>query len=137
MITPFDIWLISTANSVIGLLFFITVVSALTSAAAGIVFVASNFYKNEYELDKYLSGVTKSILKLSVPTLLVSLILLTAIPSSKTLAAMYVIPKIANSDIVQKDLTEATQAIVRLAKDWAEKEIGPGKEAADCDSKEP
>lgn len=44
-------------------------------------------------------------------------------PDSKTLAAMYVVPALAKSELVSKDISDAGKAILRLATQWAEEKL--------------
>lgn len=46
-------------------------------------------------------------------------------PSTKLLAAMYVVPAIANSEITGKDLPEACKAIVKATTEWVEQQALP------------
>ena len=58
---------------------------------------------------------------------IVSVILCVITPNSNTIAAMYVVPALAKSQLVSKDIPDAGKAILKLATKWAEDKLTDGE----------
>lgn len=72
---------------------------------------------------EYVDERIKIWLRRSFYTAIVSIILCILTPDSKTIAAMYVVPALAKSELVSKDLPDAGKAILKLATKWAEDKL--------------
>lgn len=64
---------------------------------------------------------------------IVSIILCALTPNSKTIAAMYVVPALAKSELVSKDIPDAGKAIIKLATKWAEDKLTCGEYAKESE----
>ena len=118
-ISPFDIYFIGLADSL----------KTMFEAVAGISFImftlgtlAYFFFNDEYMVskdvrDRILPPLKKGI-KILPWVVIAGAFLAILTPSSKTLAAMLVIPKLANSEIVSKDLPKAGKAMIEMATEW-------------------
>jgi len=71
------------------------------------------------------------LLKVSGIVLSILIILTLIIPSTKTAAIMYTVPKIVNSDFCNKDLPQDAQAVYNLAVDRIKKELTNSKNNSD------
>ena len=109
-ITPFEIYLIMQLNSLCGLLLVLCVVTGGVSAGSFIEFLSVFTTEEKRTL-------LKKVLKISVPLSIMSLLLFVFIPSSKTVAAMYIVPKIVNNENAQKLPDEMLQLFRESIKD--------------------
>ena len=86
----------------------------VASIASGCTFISSVFFIARYSDDEEDADKRRAFksLVLAIPTLAIAV----AIPSSKTFAAMVVLPKIARSEAVQKDIPELYNAAIEKLK---------------------
>lgn len=116
--TPFTIYLWGIADNVHDMISFAAIVSLVAGMLASIfVFIALSEGVDKEE-KVFLKRLLKSILSFAA----FSSILSALTPDSKTVAAMVVIPAIAQSEAIQKDAPELYKmAIDRLKETLAEK----------------
>lgn len=67
--------------------------------------------------------VGRNILRVSVPSLVIGIVIAVFVPNTKEMAAIWVVPKLANSESV----SEIADGIKTLAVEWLE-ELRPGKD---------
>lgn len=118
-ITPFEIYLVMQMNSLCWLLLILCLVTGGISVVSFIELL-SVFTTEEKRTP------LKRVLKISVPLSIVFLLLFVFTPSTKTVAAMYVVPKIVNNENVQKLPDEMLQLFHESIKDMMPKK---GKES--------
>lgn len=117
-LTALDVYIVSLIGNLAGMF---AVVAGL-SVIACILFLIKYFDDADYRDGKAetdLKYVTRAATVLGV-----SVFLATIIPDKKTLAAMYIIPAVANSEFVSKDLPESGKQIVKAAVKWVEQAAG-------------
>lgn len=125
-ITPLDIYLVSLADDLVKALGLVFVCSVATIVVSGFSFIMAQDCSDR---DDWQPLFRKAIRNAFI-TLLVSFSLIVVIPDSKTLAAMYIIPRLANSEIVSKDIPEAGKALIEMATEWMRTQTKSIKEAA-------
>lgn len=106
-VTPLMIYLITLADNIRGLLSFIFTFGGILSAVAF-------FSSLEFDIS---TEVRIKWIKRVLPALFTCIILFVLIPSSKTLAAMYVIPPIVNNESVQELPAEILSFVKEYLKD--------------------
>jgi len=118
-ISPFTVYLVMQADEVCTAFFLASIISPVGAAALFAMYHMDSYkrtsplYKDERDqVESYLSTLLRWAKRLSVLSA-VSLPLAVLLPSTKTLAAMIIVPAIVNSDAIQKDVPE----IYELAKD--------------------
>lgn len=93
-LTPFTVYLIMQADNVCGLFVGLTILSGSAGLILGIARAAEDY-------------IAKTRVYVTVATIFViGLLGIAAMPSTKTLAAMFVVPALANSDFIKKDAPE-------------------------------
>ena len=102
------IYLVGIADSICTFLLIFTIALAAYSLVAFIFNTENHSEKGD---DDYLSGGKASL----ISTIILSLIL-TFIPSSKVLVTMIILPEIANSEVIKKDLPEIYNLAVEKLK---------------------
>lgn len=112
MITPFQIYLWGIADKALGMSLCVVIISA---TALMLVFMTSaatfNTDPDAESVGKHLKGAVKPL----VVIIAISGLCATAIPDSRTIAAMLVLPAIAESEVIKKDLPEIySMAVERL-----------------------
>lgn len=118
-ITPFEIYLVMQMDS------FCVLFSVLFLFMGGLA-LASVFVVCEYDTENKRRTLFKKVLMVTATLSVVSLLLAVFIPSSKTVAAMYVVPKIVNNENVQKIPDEMLQLFRESIKDMTPRK---GKES--------
>lgn len=113
MITPLDIYLVSQCDRLAMLL---SVVGAGGFLFALIFFVMSMDDHLGEDVDRRLRRQAEKLFVMAC----VAWFLFTFAPSSRTVAAMVVVPKIVNSDVMQKDIPDAVKKLLREYIDKAE-----------------
>ena len=127
-VTAFDIYLIGIMDKIVEP----TLVIGGFSFAIGLFCLVARFLNeltcceglmNEGDKDaiRKLASWAKRMLTIGATLLVIG----SLAPSTKLLAAMYVVPAIANSEIASKDLPEACKAIVKAATEWVEQQALP------------
>lgn len=86
------------------------------------------FVSMDTDYDANLMRRAKHLLKISAAAGLISVLLVTFIPSSKTLAAMYVLPAIAKNEQLQNFAGNSLKALELLSKQWV-KDLTPSDES--------
>lgn len=76
---------------------------------------------------EYVDEHIKIWLRRSFYAAIVSIIICGLTPDSKTISAMYVVPALAKSELVSKDIPDAGKAILKLATKWAEDKLTDGE----------
>lgn len=130
-ITPLDIYLVSIVDDIRIASFVITVLSTF----AVVIFIGLTMaFKSDYSdlsaEDKLFAHKISIYLKKSLTVMVLSAALLIFTPSSRALAAMYVIPRLANSEIVSKDIPAAGKALIEMATEWMRSQTKSIKEVA-------
>lgn len=110
-ITPFDIYLVAIADNLSSAFNFFSFLSLGTSA---ISFMLS--FRPDAN-DGFRLRMRK-LANRAIVSFFVCFAFAILTPSSKTIAAMFVIPKLANSELVTKDIPDAGKAILGLATEW-------------------
>lgn len=110
-----DYMKLSFANIAIGC-FILTFVSFVVSAAAA---------DESSESGRWIWSLAKITRRITVPVLILSCMLATFMPPSKTIAMMYVIPEIANSAVIKQDVPEIYNLAVDALKDQLKTYIAP------------
>lgn len=118
-ITPFEIYLVMQMNSLCVLLLILCLATGGISVLSFIELLCP--FATE-EKRTFL----KKVLKISVPLSIVFLLLFAVTPSTKTVAAMYVVPKVVNNENAQKLPDEMLQLFRESIKDMMPKK---GKES--------
>lgn len=119
-ISPFDIYFISLANSLktmFGIVASISFIMLILGTAVAYPLSNDECLVSEDDRDKIPTLIKKGI-KILPWVVIAATFLAIFTPSSKTLAAMLVIPKLANSEIMSKDLPEAGKAMIEMAIEW-------------------
>jgi len=111
-ITAFDIYLVSLADKIISPAGFIACLSlAITIFLFAIWFFSVSDTTSEAEQAKFVARITMAI------TIVCGSIAV-FVPSSKTIAAMYVLPAIVNNEHIQNSTGNALEALENLTKEW-------------------
>lgn len=113
-ITPLDIYLVSLCGKISDLVGIAMMSGVVAIIASGIVVGINN---TEYG-NKHLASIFAKCMKRSAVFVCFATAIYAITPSSKALAAMYVIPAIANSGLVSKDIPEAGKALIEMATEW-------------------
>jgi len=125
-ITPFNVYLWQMADEVRSTCGGVVFASVLL-AILGVVFL---FLSNDKGVDKELKPVFSSISKwsllFSLPAILLLGTLSSVLPSSKTVALMYVLPEIANSEVVKRDVPEIYNLAVEALKEQLKTYVASG-----------
>jgi len=121
-ISPWTIYLIGQADNLQQLFVAITVVGCVICFIMGLVCVVT-----DGEVNPFMGS--RPLLFFAVALAIIGLTLATLTPSSKTLAAMYIIPKIANNEQLQKDGGDIYKLAVEFAKDKLAVEFAKDKPA--------
>lgn len=110
--TPLNIYLWQTADKLL-------MASVVTTVILGSVFVfGMSFFSSEgSRLKKEEAAFVVKTLKLLGALTFISFASAILIPSSKTIALMYVLPEIANSKVMQQDVPELYDMAVKALKD--------------------
>ena len=88
-------------------------------------FATSN---SEYDNEEKNHNTIKSVLKWLVPTWLICLLGLLFTPTTKEIAMIYVVPHIAESQIIKQDIPELYDLGVNALKDWLKQTKGGDNE---------
>ena len=110
-ITAFDIYLVSLSDKIVDPAGWIAVVAFVFSLF--VVFIMLFDCDTQEEIKK-----AKSVLKLLCVIVVVCGSIAVFIPSSKTIAAMYVLPAIVNNEHIQNSTGNALEALENLTKEW-------------------
>ena len=112
-ITPFTIYLISRLTPIHDIAEISVVMSTITSIAMAAILLIISIEK-DYSCDE--SVVIRKLIRWPIAALIMSVLVIGLVPTTKDAAAMIVIPRIANSQSVQ----ELGESVVALAKAWCE-----------------
>lgn len=118
-ISALDIYLVCLADSLVCCF-------AISIALSILAFIMLSCYICEEMCDRgyeYVDDRVKIWHRRSVYIAIVSVILCVLTPNSNTIAAMYVVPALAKSELVSKDIPDAGKAILKLATKWAEDKL--------------
>jgi len=121
MITAFQIYLMSLADSVLLLFLVIILISVVSMLLLVMDYKDIREFDDDKEKEKkniHNKKNAKAIIRCLMSALL-SVLVLVFVPSTKTLVAMYVIPRVVNNTNVQK----LPEAILRFVENYAEKKI--------------
>ena len=128
-ITPVEIyWLtrLDDFNALFVVVLIVLVLLTIANVAGGLISMdQANFYKSFRDTKKEKNNKAcmrrrfKRAVKLGVAALLLGLGM-SFMPSTKQMAAIIIIPKIANSEIVA-EMGDATKELIVLARDWMRK----------------
>jgi hypothetical protein len=114
MITPVQIYLISTADDISVTFIFFFALTTIALIASGVYWIGC--ITDDDGLDK-IKAAKKRVIILSVITFIFG-IFVSIIPSTRALIAMYTIPAIVNNKEVQK----LPENLLKFANDYLEKE---------------
>lgn len=98
-ITPLTVYLVMQMDTLISGIAVLLCAISIGAFAFGACILSQDFSKRT-------NIIAKRHLKWASPLIVVLGIILIVIPSGKTLAAMYVLPKIANSEVIQGEAKE-------------------------------
>ena len=104
-ISPLMIYVIGIADNFRSVLFWSAMLSCVLSLFFGILSIAEEESKLIFR--KYV-----------MPSLIISCLLLSLIPSSKTLASMYVIPAVVNNEQIQNIGKNGLESLELLTRQW-------------------
>lgn len=110
-ITPATLYWITRLDNLCGILAFI----AAFGAIALVITTIAYFLSEPYDAEK--AGYRRWIKRFGI-TVSTVLILGVFIPSSKEIAMFYVVPRIAESDVIKRDVPELYDMGVDALKDW-------------------
>lgn len=110
--------------SIIGFFTFLTIIFAVSAIIAFVVgtdekYRANNYY-HDSESKSFIINRSNCLLKRAKKMTVLSIIssiILTFIPNKETFAAMIIIPEIAKSDAIKKDLPEIYDMAIKKIKD--------------------
>ena len=108
MITPWMIYWITRLKAFLALSGSVLFVIACTLVIVGL------YWMSQYPLSDDESTAMRKVLKTCLVASVVPLIVVTLVPSQKEMAAILVIPRVANSETVQ----ELGDGLVTLAREW-------------------
>lgn len=115
-ISASDVYLISILDSVSSFSFTAAIISTIITC---ILFIASFLLiLDNVEYNNDVICILKGLAKKFLIASLASSFIYTFMPGTKTAAAMYVVPAIANSELVSKDIPEAGKELINLATEW-------------------
>jgi len=114
-VTPFDIYLISLVDDISCMLFvlMLTAIAICVFTALGVGFGCDDEEK----------VAARKWFKRSAVAFFVSLFITTAVPSSKTIAAMFIVPAVVNNEHLQNSAGNALGILEELTKQWLRKLI--------------
>ena len=116
-VTPSMIYWISAFDNMREVAVPISVIGMIAGVIATIMYGVTKALEDEDDCAKAAAGVQDPVLKRFVgPAVAVSLAILAFAPSSKTLAAMYIVPAIANNEKVQ----DVGNKLYELSVEWLE-----------------
>lgn len=98
-ITPLTVYLVMQMDTLISGIAVLLCVISIGAFAFGACILSQDFSKKT-------NIIAKRYLKWASPLIVVLGIILIVIPSGKTIAAMYVLPKIANNEVIQGEAKE-------------------------------
>lgn len=110
-ITAFDIYLVSLADKIISPAGFIACFSL------GITIFLCVIYFVGFDITEEVKQ-AKTALKITTAIMIVCGFIAVFVPSSKTIAAMYVLPAIVNNEHIQNSTGNALEALENLTKEW-------------------
>ena len=119
-ISPLEIYFISLVDKIDAITEVIMFLSGLASAILLTFWMIgkAESYKTE-EDDRTLKRLWRCS-KIAVTCVICSTLINTFIPSSKTIAAMYLIPAIVNNEHIQNSTSNALKMLEGLTKEWLE-----------------
>lgn len=116
-VTPSMIYWISAFDNIRNIALPIFVIGMIIGILTTLLYVVSKSLEDEDDCAKATAGVLGPVLKRLVgPVVAISLAILAFAPSSKTLAAMYIVPAIANNEKVQ----DVGNRLYELSVEWLE-----------------
>lgn len=110
-ISAFDIYLVSLADKIITPASFIACFSLAITILSFIIWFAGYDIASEVKQAKITAKITMAI------TIVCGSIAV-FVPSSKTIAAMYVLPAVINNEHIQNSTGNALEALENLTKEW-------------------
>ncbi len=134
MVTEFDIYIMTRCDYLSNFFLIAMIFSALCFVLLSIIgFTFSSIYrfeeyndkickKKEEMIERFLSRITKTR-NLSFVLLILFSIGIVATPTTKEMAFIKVVPMIANSDFVSKELPNEVREIYVMAKDYLKKSM--------------
>lgn len=115
-ISAFDVYLISILDNVSSISLAAAIMSTIITC---ILFIAVFFLiLDDAKYNNDMICIFKGLAKKFLIAAVASSLICTFIPGTKTAAAMYVVPAIANSELVSKDIPEAGKELINLATEW-------------------
>lgn len=126
-LTALDVYLVSLVGDLAGMF---AIVAGL-SIIACILFLMKYFDDVVYREEK--ANLDLKYVKRAATVLGLSVALATLTPSRETLAAMYIIPAVANSEFVSKDLPDAGKQLIKVAVKWMEQAAGHDDSQSETD----
>lgn len=122
--TSWDIYWLTRMDYLQQLMFILAIILGVLSLVAGIIFVAAK--AESYDEESEGVNISKKIMTISIPATLVLMSIASLLPSTKELAAIIIIPKIANAIETNQQIKKIPENLITLANDWI-KELGPIK----------
>ena len=140
MISGWTVYLVLKLDAIRGMFLIGTITSGVIAALLTVMLVSYRITKDPPE-DRDCRIVTylfRSILK-TASVFLLFLVLTVLIPTTRQFALIYIIPKVVNSDFVQKDIPAESRELYELGKDilkqtikeWRNESRGQEKVRAD------
>lgn len=110
-ISAFDIYLVSLADKIVSPAGFIACFSLGITIFLCVIWFAGLGIIEEVKQ-------VKIALKITIPIMILCGLIATFVPSSKTIAAMYVLPAIINNEHIQNSTSNTLEALENLTKEW-------------------
>lgn len=126
-LTALDVYLVSLVGDLAGMFGIVAGLSVTTCILFLIKYLNDDGYRDE-EAKRDLRHVRSAATVLGL-----SVFLATITPSRETLAAMYIIPAVANSEFVSKDIPEAGKQLIKVAVKWMEQAAGQDDSQSETD----
>ncbi len=127
MISEFELYLLLKLDTIrIAMM-----VVGIVMGALGIIMIFANI------IPEWKAGVKKRWFVVTFGTSIVFWIAFAAVPTTKQTMAIVVVPKVINSNFVQKDLPEDAKEVYATLKDWLIKQATEEMEPADLLDGEP
>lgn len=106
MITPFQIYLIMQLDSLNGVAIFLSILSGVACLVGCIMYIVNIDLAPKYDDNKAYYETGHKLMRVARWPFVIALAAATLLPSSKTMAAMIILPAIVNNEKVQQEAGE-------------------------------
>ena len=119
-ISPLEIYLISLVDKIGAMSEVVIFLGGLVGGAFLFFWMIGKAESCKTEEDEAILKRLWRCLKLAITCVICSTLIHTFVPSSKTIAAMYLIPAIVNNEHIQNSTSNALKMLEELTKEWLE-----------------